>query len=79
MKHQKGVLMSTERIYRSDRYAASNEAHVTAIREKDGYDIMSGFGKNVFEFGEFCAEIFEKYPKISGSTTVPTPAFNNQL
>ncbi|MBO5300020.1 MAG: hypothetical protein J6B51_08110, partial [Clostridia bacterium] len=27
-------------------------------------DVMNGFGKNVFEFGEFCAEIFEKYPKI---------------
>lgn len=33
--------MSTERIYRSDRYAASNEAHVTGIREKDGFDIIA--------------------------------------
>lgn len=33
--------MSTERIYRSDRYAATNEAHVTAIREKDGFDVIA--------------------------------------
>ena len=37
---------------------------IRRIVEKDGYDIMSGFGKNVFEFGEICAEVFEKYPKI---------------
>lgn len=33
--------MSTDRIYRSDRYASSNGAQVTAIREKDGFDIIA--------------------------------------
>jgi alanyl-tRNA synthetase len=41
VKHRKGVLMSTDRIYRKDRYAASNEAAVTGIREKNGFDIIA--------------------------------------
>lgn len=36
-------------------------------------DVMNGFGKNVFEFGEFCAEIFEKYPKIKKYVNVYHP------
>ena len=33
--------MSTDRIYRKDRYAASNEAAVTGIREKNGFDVIA--------------------------------------
>ena len=36
-------------------------------------NLMNGFGKNVFEFGEFCAEIFEKYPKIKKYVNVYHP------
>ncbi|MBQ4628306.1 MAG: hypothetical protein IJB44_04435 [Clostridia bacterium] len=46
---------------------------IRRIVEKDGYDIMSGFGKNVFEFGEICAEVFEKYPKIKKYVNVYHP------
>ena len=41
VKHRKGVLMSTDRIYRKEHYAASNEAAVTGIREKNGFDIIA--------------------------------------
>ena len=33
--------MSTRRIYREDRYAVSNEATVTALREKNGCDVIA--------------------------------------
>lgn len=33
--------MSTKRIYREDRYAVSNEAVVTAVREKSGFDVIA--------------------------------------
>ena len=41
VKHQKGFNMSTKRIYQSDQYAAANEAMVTAIREKNGVDVIA--------------------------------------
>jgi len=37
---------------------------IREIYEKGIPDISTGFGKNVFEFGELCREVFEKYPKI---------------
>ena len=42
-------------------------------------DLMTGFGKNVFEFGEFCAEVFEKYPKIKKYVTVYHPDLQGPL
>ena len=36
-------------------------------------NLMNGFGKNVLEFGEMCAEIFEKYPKIRRFVNVYHP------
>ena len=33
--------MSTKRIYREDRYADSNEAVITAVREKNGFDLIA--------------------------------------
>ena len=41
VKHQKGLEMVTERIYQRDRYAAENDAVVTAIREKNGMDVIA--------------------------------------
>ena len=33
--------MSTERIYRTDQYATENEAVITAVREKNGCDVIA--------------------------------------
>ena len=41
VKHQKGLEMVTERIYQRDQYAAENDAEVTAIREKNGMDVIA--------------------------------------
>ena len=42
-------------------------------------DIMCGFGKKVFEFGELCAETFEKYPKIKKYVSVYHPDLQGPL
>ena len=42
-------------------------------------DLMNGFGKNVFEFGELCAEVFENYPKIKKYVTVYHPDLQGPL
>jgi hypothetical protein len=42
-------------------------------------DLMTGFGKNVFEFGEMCAEVFEKYPKIKKYVKVYHPDLQGPL
>ena len=44
-----------------------------AIVDKGAPDIMNGFGRNVFEFGELCREVFAKYPKINKYVTVYHP------
>ena len=41
VKHRKGTNMFTKRIYQSDPYAAENRAVVTAIREKNGMDVIA--------------------------------------
>ena len=46
---------------------------VRTIVEKGLPDINNGFGKNVFEFGELCLEVFEKYPKIKKYVNVYHP------
>lgn len=38
---------------------------ISAVLESGIPSFEAGFGKKVFEFGEMCREIFEKYPKIS--------------
>ena len=38
---------------------------IKAVLEKGIPSFDTGFGKNVFEFGEICREIFARYPKIS--------------
>lgn len=42
-------------------------------------DLCDGFGKNVFEFGEICAEVFEKYPKIKKYVKVYHPDLQGPL
>ena len=37
---------------------------IEELIEKGIPDLNNGFGRKVFEFGEFCSEIFAKYPKI---------------
>ena len=42
-------------------------------------DLMNGFGERVFEFGELCAEVFEKYPKIKNYVNVYHPDLQGPL
>lgn len=46
---------------------------VRAILEKGLPDLNTGFGKDVLHFGEICAELFEKYPKIKKYVEVYHP------
>ncbi len=52
------------------------------IREKveEGIpDLTRGFGRNVFEFGEMCAEVLERYPKVKKYVTVYHPDLQGPL
>ena len=42
-------------------------------------DLCGGFGKRVFEFGELCAEVFEKYPKVKKYVNVYHPDLQGPL
>ncbi len=44
-----------------------------ALLEKGIPDLMNGFGRNVFEMGEYFAEVFEKYPNIQKYVSVYHP------
>jgi len=46
---------------------------IRAILEKGLPDFGNGYGKNVLQFGEMCAEIFENYPKIKKHVQVYHP------
>ncbi len=37
---------------------------IRELVERGMPDLMGGFGRRVFEFGELCAEVFRKYPNI---------------
>ena len=52
---------------------------IAEVVEKGIPSFDSGFGKNVFEFGQICAEVFEKYPKIKRYVTVYHPDFQGPL
>lgn len=54
-------------------HSLNDTEKVRQIVEKGLPDIYNGFGKNVFEFGEICREVFEKYPKIQKYVTVYHP------
>ena len=59
---------------------AFNDTELIRAKVEAGMpDILGGFGKNVFEFGEFCAEMFEKYPKIQKYVTVYHPDLQGPL
>lgn len=42
-------------------------------------NLMSGFGRQVFGFGEFCAEVFEMYPRIKKYVKVYHPDLQGPL
>jgi len=54
-------------------YSLNDTDKISEIVERGMPDINTGFGKNVFEFGEICREVFEKYPKIKKYVTVYHP------
>ena len=54
-------------------YSFNDTEKIREIVEKGLPDISTGFGKNVFEFGELCLEVFEKYPKIKKYVTMYHP------
>lgn len=52
---------------------------IREILEKGLPDLYAGFGKDVFAFGEMCAEIFEHYPKIKKYVQVYHPDLQGTL
>lgn len=46
---------------------------IRAIVEAGEPDLLNGFGHRVFEFGELCAEVFSRYPKIKKYVEVYHP------
>ena len=59
--------------------AFNDTAKIEEMIEKGIPDLCGGFGRKVFEFGEFCLEIFSKYPKISKYVTVYHPDLQGPL
>lgn len=57
----------------------NDTAKIEEMIEKGIPDFNCGFGKNVMEFGEICAETFAKYPKISKYITVFHPDLQGPL
>ena len=49
------------------------------ILEKGVPELTEGFGRRVFEFGELCAEVFERYPKIKKYVKVYHPDLQGPL
>jgi len=52
---------------------------IRAAVERGIPDLDNGFGKNVLEFGNICAEVFSKYPKISKYLNVYHPDLQGPL
>ena len=71
MPYENNTLPTTKPLNDTDKVAEIVEKGVPAFD--------SGFGKNVFEFGQICAELFEKYPKIKKYVTVYHPDFQGPL
>ena len=46
---------------------------IRRISESGIPDLMGGFGRRVFEFGEFCRDVFSRYPKIQQYVSVYHP------
>ncbi len=47
--------------------------------DKGEPNLMGGFGSDVFAFGELCAEVFEKYPRIRSYVSVYHPDLQGAL
>ena len=59
---------------------AFNDTEIIRERVEAGMpDLKSGFGRQVFEFGELCAEVFENYPKIKKYVNVYHPDLQGPL
>ncbi len=52
---------------------------IQEILDKGRPDLYTGFGRKVFEFGEFTKEVFSKYPKISKYVEVYHPDVQGPL
>ena len=51
----------------------NDSGRIRAILDKGMPDLTGGFGRDVFFFGEMCAELFENYPKIKKYAEVYHP------
>ena len=59
---------------------AFNDTELIRAKVEAGMpELTTGFGKNVFEFGELCAEVFAKYPKIQRYVSVYHPDLQGPL
>lgn len=65
MPYANNTLPTTRPLEDSDKLRALVEAGVP--------DLCGGFGQKVFDFGEYCAEIFKSYPKIQKYVRVYHP------
>ena len=53
--------------------AIGDTEEIRRISESGIPDLMGGFGRRVFEFGEYCLEVFRQYPKIQKYVTIYHP------
>lgn len=59
---------------------AVNDTEWIAAKVGEGMpNLRNGFGAKVFEFGQICAEVFEKYPKIKKCVKVYHPDLQGPL
>ena len=59
---------------------AVNDTEWIAAKVGEGIpNLQNGFGAKVFEFGQICAEVFEKYPKIKKCVKVYHPDLQGPL
>ena len=53
--------------------AIGDTEKIREISENGVPDLTNGFGRRVFEFGEFCRDVFSRYPKIQQYVAVYHP------
>lgn len=53
--------------------AIGDTEKIREISESGIPDLQNGFGQRVFEFGEFCRDVFSRYPKIQQYVSVYHP------
>lgn len=59
--------------------ACNDPEWIRAMVERGVPDYHSALGKKVFDFGEICAELFAKYPKVAKYVTMYHPDFQGPL